>query len=138
MNPDLVASLLSPAAVTPQALDALYALGHQLLVQQDSPRAALPVFRVMLACAPTDERAWLGVGECHLRLDETGVALEILGAATVASRGSARCHVARARLLLADGRRRDADDAFDEALAIAEASADDELVAIVARERRSS
>ena len=136
MSPEL-ASLLSPATVAPEALDALYALGHQLLVQNDAPRSALPIFRVMLACAPTDERAWLGVGECHLRLDETDIALEIFGAATLASKRSARCHVARARILRAEGRRRDAEDALDEAVAIADAN-DDELVAIVLRERSGS
>ena len=137
MSPEL-ASLLSPATVTPEALDALYALGHQLLLQSDAPRSALPIFRVMLACAPTDERAWLGIGECHLRLDETDIALEIFGAATVASKRSARCHIARARILRAEGRRRDAEDALDEAVAIADANDDDELVAIVLRERRAS
>lgn len=137
MTPEL-ASLLSPATVTPEALDALYALGHHLLLQNDAPRSALPIFRVMLACAPTDERAWLGVGECHLRLDETEIALEIFGAATLAAKRSARCHVARARILRAEGRRRDAEDALDEAVAIAEATEDEELVAIVVRERRAS
>jgi tetratricopeptide (TPR) repeat protein len=137
MSPEL-AMLLSPSTVNPEALDALYALGHHLLFQSDAPRSALPVFRVMLACAPTDERGWLGVGECHLRLDESDIALEIFGAATVASKRSARCHVARARILRAEGRRRDAEDALDEAVAIAEANDDDELFAIVVRERRAS
>ena len=128
--------MLTPSGITPEARDALYSLGHQFIAQ-DAPHSAAPVFRVMLACAPTDERAWLGLGHCHELLDEEEIALEIFGAGSLAAYPAPRCHLARARILVGQGRHGDAREAHDAARAIADATDDDELATLIEREEVS-
>jgi hypothetical protein len=136
MDLDSLASMLTPLTITPEALDMLYSVGHQFITE-DAPRSALPVFRLMLACAPTDERAWLGLGLCHELLDQEDIALEIFGSGTVAANPAPRCHLARARILGAQGRSADAREAHDAARAIADDRNDDDLAALIANEGRT-
>ena len=91
----------------------------------------------MLACAPTDERAWL-VGHCHELVDEEDIALELFGAWSLAAHPAARCHLARARILIAQGRTSDARDAHEAAREVAEETNDHEMIALVAREEVTS
>jgi tetratricopeptide (TPR) repeat protein len=122
-----------PSATT---IEAIYAAGHWLLSRERVADAA-EVFRVMLKAAPRDERAWLGLGECHERISQLLIALELYGAGTVvaanAGAPSVRCFLARARILSKVGR--DAEAALDAADAAAEQAGDDELLALARRER---
>lgn len=117
-------------------VEAIYAAGHWLLSRERIADAA-EVFRVMLRAAPRDERAWLGLGECHERISQPLIALELYGAGSVvagqATARSVRCFLARARLLSKVGR--DAEGALDAADAAAEQSGDDDLMALARRER---
>jgi hypothetical protein len=119
-----------------RAVEAIYAAGHWLLCRERIADAA-EVFRVMLKVAPRDERAWLGLGECHERIAQPLIALELYGAGTVIAGApearSVRCFLARARTLSKVGR--DAEGALDAADAAAEQTGDDELIALVQRER---
>jgi len=122
-----------PSATT---VEAIYAAGHWLLSHERVADAA-EVFRVMLKAAPRDERAWLGLGECHERVSQPLIALELYGAGTVvavtAGVPSVRCFLARARVLSKVGR--DAEGALDAAEAAAEQAGDDELIVLARRER---
>jgi tetratricopeptide (TPR) repeat protein len=117
-------------------IEAIYAAGHWLLSRERVADAA-EVFRVMLKAAPRDERAWLGLGECHERISQPLIALELYGAGTVVAVAvgapSVRCFLARARMLSKVGR--DAEGALDAADAAAERAGDDELIALARRER---
>ena len=115
------------------ATDALYSVGHWLL-SQSRERDAAELFRVFARAQPADERAWLGLSECHARLEQPLVALEIAGAGSVVAVTKTRLHLQRARLL----RSLDRDDEAGEALARArdESGDDDELLALVGREER--
>jgi hypothetical protein len=117
-------------------IEAIYAAGHWLL-SRDRVAEAAEVFRVMLKAAPRDERAWLGLGECHERISQPLIALELYGAGTIvavtAGAQSVRCFLARARILSKVGR--DADGALDAADAAADQAGDEELTALACRER---
>jgi hypothetical protein len=117
-------------------VEAIYAAGHWLL-SRDRVADAAEVFRVMLKAAPRDERAWLGLGECHERISQPLIALELYGAGTVvavvAGARSVRCFLARARILSKVGR--DADGALDAADVAADQAGDEELMALARRER---
>jgi hypothetical protein len=119
------------------AVEAIYATGHWLLSRERISDAA-GVFRFMLRVAPRDERAWLGLGECHERISQPLVALELYGAGSVVAgdrgAGSVRCLLARARALSATCR--DADAALDAAEEAAARNGDERLIALVAQERR--
>lgn len=128
-----------PAAPPSEAMavEALYAMGHSLHAQDRFAESAA-VFRIMLKVAPADERSWLGLGECHERLGQLDVALELYGAGTIANEDAARCELARARVLREMGDGRDADEAFDAAAEIAERIGDRGLSRLVEQERRAS
>jgi hypothetical protein len=119
-----------------RATEAIYAAGHWLLFHERVADAA-EVFRVMLKVAPRDERAWLGLGQCHERISQPLIALELYGAGSIvagdAVASSVRCLLARARILSKIGR--DAEGALDEADAAAERTGDEQLIALVRRER---
>ena len=117
---------------TTQTLDALYATGHWLM-SQDRHRDALSLFRTMLLVDARDERGWLALVACHEELDETEKAIALCRLV-----GSARCTIARARLHRAAGDRYDANEAYDEALRLAEAMNDDDLAALITAEARAS
>ncbi len=118
-------------------VEAIYAAGHFLLGRERAAEAA-KVFRLLLRVAPRDERGWLGLGECHERAAQLHVAIELYGAGSVVTGQSGgspvRCLLARARALSKLGR--DVDAALAAAHACAKDLEDDDLIALVASERR--
>lgn len=123
----------------PATIEAIYATAHWLLARA-RPSDAAKVFRVMLRIAPRDERAWLGLGECHERIDQLRVAAELYGAGSVIAGGdgslSVRCLLARARTMVRLGRGGEIDRMFDAAERAAAEQGDEQLAALVASERR--
>jgi tetratricopeptide (TPR) repeat protein len=119
------------------AVEAIYAAAHWLLTR-DQVADAAKLFRVLLKVAPEDERAWLGLGQCHERIAQPFVALELYGAGIVVARDSrsrsVRCWLARARVLYELGH--DPENALDCADDAATRAEDDELIDLVKRERR--
>lgn len=138
VRPRATPAMARDARVSQPTVEAIYAVGHWLLGRERAADAA-KVFRVMLRAAPRDERGWLGLGQCHERIDQLRVAAELYGAGSVIAGGprsvSVRCLVARARVLAILGR----DDDVEGSLALAERaaadSADEVLQSLVARER---
>lgn len=118
-------------------VEAIYATGHALFEREQYADAA-NIFRLMLHAAPRDERGWLALGECHERVGQPHIALELYGAGTVVARPSARCALARARALRTLDRREDAEEALDRALQIALDTEDDELVMLAQRDKERS
>ena len=94
----------------------------------------------MLQIAPRDERGWLGLGECHERIEQPRIAAELYGAGSViaAKPGSVsvRCLLARARTMSKLGRSRDVEWTLDTAERAATDQGDSQLVELVAAERR--
>lgn len=117
-------------------IEKLYATGHWLLGEERFDDAA-QVFRVMLQLAPADERAWLGLGECHQRLDQLSIALELFAMGSAAAEPAPRCFVACARVLRALGRDSESDIAYERALELAAEGSDDELLCQIQFEMRS-
>jgi tetratricopeptide (TPR) repeat protein len=124
--------LAAPTAVP--TVEAIYATGHWLLEREHFENAA-KVFRVMLHAAPRDERAWLALGECHERIGQPRIALELYGAGAVVASPSARCQLARARALRVLDRSDEADAALESALHLAADADDEDLLALALRER---
>jgi tetratricopeptide (TPR) repeat protein len=124
----------SASTVAPRTVEAIYAAGHWLL-EQEQPANAAKVFRVMLHAAPRDERAWLGLGECHARIGQHRIALELFGAGSVVAGPSPRCEIARGRALRALERDGEAEDAFERAMDLADAADDEALFAVARAER---
>ncbi|MDP8998776.1 MAG: tetratricopeptide repeat protein [Myxococcota bacterium] len=128
-----------PRASRPVTLEAIYATAHWLLTRERFADAA-KVFRVMLQIAPRDERAWLGLGECHERVEQPRIAAELYGAGSVIAGGaqnlSVRCLIARARMMSRLGRGVEVDGILDTAERAAVEQADEHLVEFVACERR--
>lgn len=112
--------------------EALYAVGHYLL-ERGKYRDAAAILRTMVQVAPGDERGWLALGVCHEQVDQPEVAIEMYGTGSALCAPSARCDLARARLLRECGE----DDLSAEAYeAAAQAAADDdELLDVIERER---
>jgi tetratricopeptide (TPR) repeat protein len=133
---------LSPFRAQPRALpptvpptvEAIYAAAHWLLEQELTDKAA-KVFRVMLHAAPGDERGWLGLGQCHERIGQHRIALELYGAGSVAAAPSPRCEIARGRALRTLERDDEALDAFERAMVLADARDDEELFAMARAEK---
>jgi tetratricopeptide (TPR) repeat protein len=126
-------SQLHGVSLDPSALESLYAAGHSFYQQQRFAEA-LPVFRVMLAAAPTDERGWLLLGECHEELGQEWIAREIFAAVMTAATPAPRCAIKLARLLRAEGETQSAQDALEYARDAAEEKSDNEAFAIAYRE----
>jgi len=128
-----------PSPSRPATIEAIYATAHWLLARE-RPADAAKVFRVMLRVAPRDERGWLGLGECHERIDQLRIAAELYGAGSVIAGGersiSVRCLLARARTLGKLGRGGEIEWLLEAAESAAAAQDDDELVSLVANERR--
>ncbi len=123
------------AVLTGRPLEAVYAFawtlldGHRLL---DATKA----FRVLVRYAPSDERSWLGLGACHEELGQDDIARELYGAGSlVSSPRSVRCLLAAARLQRRCGERATSDDLIAEAWSLADDLEDDDLRALVERER---
>jgi tetratricopeptide (TPR) repeat protein len=126
------AEMKLPRSKVPTA-EAIYATGFWLFERERWEDAA-KVFRVMLHAAPRDERGWLALGECHERHGQPEIALELYSAGmSVAAPPSARCTLARARLLREMGHDDDADAAFEQAATLA--VDDEQLSALVAAEK---
>jgi len=125
------------AASAKASLEAIYATGHWLLASERIEEAAR-VFRLMLRAAPRDERGWLGLGECHERIEQPRIAAELYGAGSVVAGDhgttSVRCLVARARALSKLGA--DVTETLHAAMCAAADGSDEELIAIVTNERR--
>ena len=122
-----------------QTVEAVYAAAYDLL-QRERYADAAGVFRLMLRIARADDRGWLGLSECHERAGQSYLALEIITMGVLAgrleARPSARCALARARLLAKLDRDDEATAAFDEARDLAEAAGDEPLLELVTREER--
>lgn len=116
--------------------DAIYARAFALF-EEERYRDAAVVFRAMMQAFPTDERAWLGLGQCHEQLGQEVIALELYSAGTIAADPALRCMLSRFRILYDRNQLLDAEAAFDAALAIAGTLADEASNALVARERRA-
>ena len=130
---------LSALPARQKTVEALYATAHWLLTR-GRPEDAARVFRIQLRVAPRDERAWLGLGECHERRDQLLVAAELYGTGSVLAgtprSGSVRCMLARARILAALGRTSDVERTLDHAQRAAAEQENEELQELVAHERR--
>ena len=113
-------------------IEALYAVGHWL-VEQGQYRDAAAILRTMVQLAPTDERGWLALGVCHEQVEQPEVALEMYGTGSALCASSARCQLARARLLRAAGQDDDSAEAYEAAAAAA--THDDELLELIEREQ---
>ncbi len=136
MNPaEFFASVRRVGAPSVPTVEAIYAAGHWLLEQERFADAA-KVFRVMLHAAPRDERGWLALGECHERIDQPRIALELYGTGAALAEHPARCQLGRARVLRKLDREDEADVALDTATYAASEMGDDELVALVENERQ--
>jgi tetratricopeptide (TPR) repeat protein len=117
------------------AVEILYTTGFQLHAQERY-RDAAQVFQIMLQAAPTDERGWLALADCHEKLGQRFVALELSSAGAVAAEPAPRCMLSRFRLLYDLNRSQEADEAYEAALALAEAGDDDGLTKLIQNERR--
>jgi hypothetical protein len=134
--PQFCASTRPPGPVSRRAaVEAIYATAHWLLGQDKTAEAA-SVFRTMIHAEPRDERGWLGLGECHERASQPRIASEIFGAGSAIASSPVRLLLARARVLTAAGYEAEADLAFVEAERAVEACTDEEILDLVASERR--
>jgi hypothetical protein len=124
------------AQLRQQAVEVLYATAVDLL-EKDKCRDAASVFRLMVRAAPTDERAWIGLGECHAGVSQDRLALELFGQGMLACWPSVRCTLARARVLRRLGEDEAAVEALEQALDFATAAGDDDAIELVERERRT-
>jgi hypothetical protein len=114
--------------------EALYAGGHWML-ERDRPLDAAHFFRQMLVAVPDDERAWLGLGECHERLCQEEAAFELYVAGYFCSTRRVRCGIAASRILRRRGENERAVCALDELEPFA---ALEELEELLEMERRAS
>lgn len=135
-NHNSVRDALTNVGPIDQVIETLYATGYWLFAQ-DRYADAASVFRVLLQAAPTVERSWLALGECHERAGQLRIALELFGTATIAAAPAPRCSLARARVLKALGHEIEAENAFDSARDLAEEADDAWLRERVAIERRT-
>jgi tetratricopeptide (TPR) repeat protein len=132
----LASATTYPSDSDAYGIEKLYATGHWLLGEERFEDAA-QVFRVMLQLAPTDERAWLGLGECHRRVDQPNIALELFAMGSAAAEPAPRCFVACARVLTSLGRDAESDFAYERAVELASESGDDDLLKQIHIETRS-
>ena len=132
-NASVHPSLSSPVSRA-DAMEAIYATGYWLLADERVAEAAM-VFRTMIQGEPRDERGWLGLGECHERIDQPRIAAQLYGAASVIVTRSMRCLVARARVLSKLGEVREAEYLLDLVEQSPETRDEPELAELVASER---
>jgi len=119
-----------------QAIEALYTTGHWLITQNRFADAG-EVFRAMAAAHPTDERAWLGLGQAHELAGQRIIAKEMYLTGLTLARGG-RCAIALARVLREMGNDARAAEAIDFADRIAFETDDDALATFVSYERGAS
>jgi Flp pilus assembly protein TadD len=91
--------------------DALYT-GALWMLERERPLDAAHFFRAMLLQTPTDERAWLGLGNCHEQIGQDEEAKELYVTGTVAATRRVKCMIALSRLF----RRNNDEDAADRIL----------------------
>src|SRR5262245_11147725 len=130
---DLV--LQQMAGTDQPAVEVLYRCGFSLHANAQYEEASA-VFRVMLRVAPTDERGWVALGDCHEKLGQRHVALELYSAGTIAAAPAPRCHLSQFRTLYDQNRMTDAECAYERALQIATSTEDELLISTVQNERR--
>jgi len=118
-----------------QAVEILYSTGFQLHAQERYGDAA-QVFQIMLQAAPTDERGWIALADCHEKLGQRHIALELISAGTIAAEPTPRCMLSRFRLLYDLDRSHEADEAYDAALELAAAADDEGLTKAIQNERK--
>ena len=122
---------------TGRTLEALYAAAYSFL-ELERTEDAIKAFRVMVRFAPTDERAWLGLGACHEKFGQEDIASELYGVGSlVAEPKSPRCLVALARILRDCGDGASADEHIAHALALCETNDDDVLAQSIRDEWRA-
>jgi len=124
----------SPFARGIDPAELVYCKGFELHADGRYADAA-EVFRVMLQIAPTDERGWLALGDCHEKIGQKRIAFEIYGAGSVAAQPAPRCLIARFRILYDAGRFTDADAAISDVELLPEH--DERMSKIVSDERRA-
>lgn len=117
------------------SLEAVYATGYWLY-QQERYEEAASVFRVLLQASPTEERSWLALADCHEKSGHWNIALELYGTGTVVAQPAPRCMLARARLLRIMERDVEAEEAYDEAEALADQVDDFCLKRTIRNERK--
>jgi len=132
--PAALGSQTNLVMVDPGVPDAVYALAYGM-IEQESWTDALDVFRAMLLAWPRDERAWLGLAHCHEKRGQPQVAIELYSLSLTTVPHAVRSRIGLARLLR-ERRPEDVDAILDEAERVAAASGDQELIALVAAERR--
>jgi tetratricopeptide (TPR) repeat protein len=115
-------------------VEVLYQKGFRLYADERYEEAAA-VFRAMLRAAPRDERSWLALGNCHEKLEQTRIALELFSAGSIAAAPAPRCLLSRFRALYDVDRKADAQRAYEAALQIARSRKDDALVSVIENER---
>jgi len=118
-----------------QAVEILYTTGFELHAQERY-RDAAQVFQIMLQAAPTDERGWMALADCHEKLGQRYIALQLFSAGTIAAEPAPRCMLSRFRILYDLNRSQEADEAYDTALELAAAADDDDLTKLIQNERR--
>jgi Flp pilus assembly protein TadD len=119
--------------VSSSTIEGIYATGYWLFMQQRVAHA-LSVFRAMIHLSPYDERGWLALGTCYEAQDQGDVALHVYASSLRMLVAAPRCQLARARILRAHGRSRDAQRALVEAGRAAQRSPDTELRELIAAE----
>ena len=117
--------------------DGLYGLGYWLL-DQERYADAMHVFRTMLLVAPSDDRAWLGLGASHEGAGELDRAARLYALAARACATSARSVIALGRVLRKLDRDDEAELVYSEAAERAAANDDVELAHLIATEARAS
>jgi len=118
-----------------RAIEALYQRGF-LLHAEERYRDAAAVFGAMMQASPTDERSWLALGDCHEKLGQFQIALELYSAGSIAADPAPRCQLSRFRTLYDMNRVSDAQHAYDRAMQLATLLEDEALVSIIENERR--
>lgn len=118
-------------------IEALYAAGHWLLTSERFSDAAI-VFRTMALAAPSDERAWLALGSCHVGIGQHEIAISLYEVAATVAGPAVRCTIARGRSLRDLGRDDEADRLFEQARDMALAAGDEELAAVAEHELQVS
>lgn len=117
-------ALFDGTPLTGTEVEALYAVAYSFL-DMERLASALHAFRVMVRFAPTDERAWLGLGACHEGFGQEDIALELYGAGSLVSEPpSSRCLIALARVLREGGDHAAACEHVERALTICDETHD--------------
>lgn len=124
------------AAQRERAAELLYAQGMQLH-EEDRFADAAAVFRLLIRLAPTDERGWLALGDCHHRAGQSEMALELWGAGVVAAEPAPLCALARFRTLWDLDRHPHSDEAYEEAVHQVDLAGDPRLEERLGQERQA-